>query len=62
MESIKNASFLGVLLTGTMKHDVGLIAAFLDRWRPETQTFHLCFAEATMKLEDVYYILGFRGT
>ncbi|KAL8095284.1 hypothetical protein AgCh_036663 [Apium graveolens] len=44
-----------------MRHDVGLISAFLDRWRPETHTFHLHFGEATVTLEDVYYILGLRS-
>lgn len=62
MEGITNAGLSGVLLTGWMKHDAGLISAFLDRWRPETHTFHLRFGEATVTLEDVYYILGLRST
>ncbi|XP_074352143.1 serine/threonine-protein phosphatase 7 long form homolog [Apium graveolens] len=45
-----------------MRHDAGLITAFLDRWRPETHTFHLRFSEATITLQDVYYILGLRSS
>ncbi|KAL8093983.1 hypothetical protein AgCh_035750 [Apium graveolens] len=60
-DAITEAGFMGVLLAGIMRHDVGLISAFLDRWRPETHTFHLRFGEATVTLEDVYYILGLRS-
>ena len=35
-----------------------MITAFVDRWRPETHTFHLPFDEATITLEDVHCILG----
>ncbi|KAL8113874.1 hypothetical protein AgCh_020962 [Apium graveolens] len=58
---VREAGFMGVLLTGSMRHDAGLISAFLDRWRPETHTFHLRFGEATVILEDDYYILGLRS-
>jgi hypothetical protein len=32
--------------------DAPLIAAFMDRWRPETHTFHLLVGEMTLSLED----------
>ncbi|KAL8095873.1 hypothetical protein AgCh_037018 [Apium graveolens] len=60
-DAITEAGFMGVLLAGSMRHDAGLISTFLDRWRPETHTFHLRFGEATVTLEDVYYILGLRS-
>jgi hypothetical protein len=33
-------------------YDAPLIAAFMDRWRPETHTFHLPVGELTLSLEN----------
>jgi hypothetical protein len=30
-----------------------LLTGFIDRWRPETHTFHLPFGEITVTLKDV---------
>jgi hypothetical protein len=38
--------------------DIALITALVERWRPETNTFHFPFGEMTITLEDVYMILG----
>ncbi|RWR78487.1 protein MAIN-LIKE 2 [Cinnamomum micranthum f. kanehirae] len=38
--------------------DHGLITGLVERWRPETNTFHLNSGEATVTLEDVAYIYG----
>ena len=38
--------------------DHGLIIGSVERWRPETNTFHLNSGEATVTLEDVAYIYG----
>jgi hypothetical protein len=39
-------------------YDTPLIAAFLDRWRPETHTFHFLVGEMTLSLEDVAMLGG----
>lgn len=40
------------------RHDHALITAFLERWQPETNSFHLLEGEVTITLEDVHRILG----
>jgi hypothetical protein len=41
-------------------YDSPLIAAFMDRWRPETHTFHFPVGEMTVSLEDAAMLGGFR--
>ncbi|RWR91080.1 serine/threonine-protein phosphatase 7 long form [Cinnamomum micranthum f. kanehirae] len=41
-----------------MKIDHALISGHIERWRPETNTFHFLGGEATVTLEDVAYIYG----
>nr|XP_017221461.1 PREDICTED: serine/threonine-protein phosphatase 7 long form homolog [Daucus carota subsp. sativus] len=62
MDAINDAGFEWVFKLGQVKHDRGLITAFIERWRPETHTFHLPFGKATITLEDVHHILGLRTT
>ena len=38
--------------------DSALIAALVERWRRETNTFHLPSGEMTITLEDVALLLG----
>ena len=40
--------------------DAALISAFVERWHPETNTFHMPFAEMTICLHDVMQILRVR--
>ncbi|XP_021720028.1 protein MAIN-LIKE 1-like [Chenopodium quinoa] len=40
--------------------DWPLISAFVERWQPDTNTFHMPFGEITIMLHDVYHILRLR--
>jgi hypothetical protein len=39
-------------------YDAPLIAAFMDRWRPKTHTFHFPVNEMTLSLEDATMLGG----
>src|SRR5213596_2096578 len=38
--------------------DRSLLSSLVDRWRPETHTFHLPCGEMAPTLQDVAYLLG----
>src|SRR3954468_20770367 len=38
--------------------DGSLLSCLVDRWRPETHTFHFRWGEMAPTLEDVSYLLG----
>src|SRR6185437_12712849 len=44
--------------SGSVKLDRSLLTALVDRWRPETNTFHLPCGEMTPILQDVAMLLG----
>ena len=53
MDYLRYLRFDGVYRIGHIQMDVGFITALLERWHPETHTFHLPFGEATITLQDI---------
>ena len=56
---LQRASFYGVARLGFISLNWHLITTFVDRWRPETHTFHLPQGECTITLQDIAILLGF---
>ncbi|RVX00515.1 Serine/threonine-protein phosphatase 7 long form-like [Vitis vinifera] len=49
---IIQSGFYGVYRIGHITLDWGLITSLVERWRPETHTFHLPVGEMTITLQD----------
>ncbi|KAL5221082.1 hypothetical protein ABZP36_025795 [Zizania latifolia] len=47
-----------VALLGNINTDRNLVAGLVERWRPETHSFHFPFGEMTVTLQDVSCLLG----
>ncbi|XP_057503803.1 uncharacterized protein LOC130787446 [Actinidia eriantha] len=58
LQYVLRAGFYGVHRLGPIRLDHALIMAFVERWRPETHTFHLPVGEASITLQDVAILLG----
>jgi hypothetical protein len=61
MSFIQRARFLPLarLVSGHLPMmDSTALMALVDRWRPETHTFHLPCGEITVTLQDIAMILG----
>ena len=54
------ATVARVCRRGTPPFNPAALTAMIDRWRPETHTFHLPCGEMMVTLEDVQMILGVR--
>ncbi|KAK1441408.1 hypothetical protein QVD17_07277 [Tagetes erecta] len=52
------AGFGGILRCGYRNTDRALIEALIERWRLETNIFHLPFGEVTVTLQDVNVLWG----
>lgn len=57
---LNNAGFGKILNFHGYSVDHDFITALVERWRPETHTFHLPTGECTVTLEDVHMLLGLR--
>ncbi|KAF7827624.1 serine/threonine-protein phosphatase 7 long form-like protein [Senna tora] len=55
---LKAAGFYGVSRLPHTNFESSLVSALVERWRPETHTFHLPQGECTITLEDVALQLG----
>ena len=55
---LQDAGFDGVAKLRHLKVDHGLVTALVERWRPETHTFHLPTGECTITLQNVSLQLG----
>ncbi|KAJ9553724.1 hypothetical protein OSB04_017769 [Centaurea solstitialis] len=60
MDYIRIAGFEGMIKCGMKFLDHALITALVERWRPETHTFHLPIGEVTVTLQDVQVLWGLR--
>ena len=57
-ESLKNLGLYQMVHVHHCLIDKGLITALVERWRPETNSFHLPVGECTVTLEDVSCLWG----
>lgn len=55
---LQQADFGNVINIECYSVDYKFILSLVERWRPETRTFHLSCGECTVTLEDVYILLG----
>lgn len=58
IELVEKSGFGYLRLIPAISLDNPLISALVERWRRETNTFHLNVGEMTVTLEDVAYLVG----
>ncbi|XP_070054595.1 serine/threonine-protein phosphatase 7 long form homolog [Nicotiana tomentosiformis] len=55
---LQNTDFYRIIEIGRLQLDWSLITALIERWQPETHTFHLPIGEATITLQDMEVLYG----
>jgi hypothetical protein len=60
LEHAKLATVARVCRHGVPPFNLAALTAMIDRWRPETHSFHLSCGEMTITLEDTTMILGLK--
>nr|XP_043638233.1 serine/threonine-protein phosphatase 7 long form homolog [Erigeron canadensis] len=58
IQHLKDVGFFQIFKVVVQKLDHPLITMLVERWRPETNTFHFSIGEATVTLQDVQVIWG----
>ena len=57
-DALKRLGLYQIARLNDCKIDPHLITTLVERWRPETNTFHLLVGEVTVTLEDVACLWG----
>ena len=58
LDIVKRVGLEGLYRTSSREIDHNLITTFVERWRPETHTFHLPHGETMITLQDMEVLLG----
>ena len=57
-EYLRVSGFYGVARVGQFDYDRSLVSALVERWQPETHTFHTTRGECTITLQDISVQFG----
>ncbi|KAL5180735.1 Serine/threonine-protein phosphatase 7 long form [Glycine soja] len=55
---LRQSGFYWIMKMGYLKINVSLITVLIERWKPETHTFHIRCGDCTITLQDVSVLLG----